>query len=268
MPTRVLTEEPIKKRKVNSVEDKPPKKYTKTIKQEIKKEPIDFSDDDINDDDVMDIEDADKTAKINPKKRIIKTKKIKKVLKTEKDGKEKPKQKKKKKLNPPVNVAIAANVNIENTNTPAKIPSTNSENLPKSTKKTPKIKEKKPREKKPQLVKGIKKPTEKPEGTNGTTKNANESDSDSTVDGSDAYETCGVTHCQRPSGKIFKNFHNNFKFIKFFYSIESVQDWILCDGGCEVWYHMVCVGLKIKEVKPDMEFICNNCKSSKKDAQK
>lgn len=42
---------------------------------------------------------------------------------------------------------------------------------------------------------------------------------------------------------------------------ESVQDWILCDGGCEVWYHMVCVGLKIKEVKPDMEFICKNCKA-------
>lgn len=44
--------------------------------------------------------------------------------------------------------------------------------------------------------------------------------------------------------------------------LESVQDWILCDGGCEVWYHMVCVGLKIKEVKPDMEFICNSCKKS------
>lgn len=48
-----------------------------------------------------------------------------------------------------------------------------------------------------------------------------------------------------------------------FKSTESVQDWILCDGGCEVWYHMVCVGLKIKEVNPDMEFICNNCKSKK-----
>lgn len=199
MPTRVLTEEPVKKRKVNSsVDDKPPKKYTKTIKQEIKKEPIDFSDDDINDDDVMDIEDADKTAKINPKKRIMKTKKVKKIVKTEKDGKEKPKQKKKKKLNPPVN---AANINIENTTTPAKTPSTISDNLPKSTKKTPKIKEKKPREKKPQ--KGNKKP-EKPEGNNGN-KNTNDSDSDSTVDESDAYETCGVTHCQRPSGEILFN---------------------------------------------------------------
>jgi len=30
---------------------------------------------------------------------------------------------------------------------------------------------------------------------------------------------------------------------------------------------MVCVGLKIKEVKPDMEFICNTCKKSKNGAQ-
>lgn len=41
------------------------------------------------------------------------------------------------------------------------------------------------------------------------------------------------------------------------------MNWIQCDGGCNKWFHMICVGLKIKEVKPDVDFICYTCKRTK-----
>lgn len=260
MPTRIYSEESIKKRKMLSGDEKPTRKYTKTIKQEIKKEPMEMSDGDIDDDDVMDIEEADgtlpKKGKINIKqKRVMKTKKVKRVPKVEKekDGKDvtKVKPKRKKKVLPAVPPTPPAP--IDPPPTPVKV--TAPAEMSKPIKKTPKMKEKKV---KPKLQKPTKKP-EKPEGSKPT----NGSDSDSSPEESDAYETCGVgTKCQRPSGKfqdfIFQpSMTTGYKYS----STESVQDWILCDGGCEVWYHMVCVALKIKEVKPDMEFICKNCRS-------
>lgn len=259
MPTRIYTEDSIKKRKILSGDEKPTRKYTKTIKQEIKKEPIEMSDGDIDDDDVMDIEEADgtlpKKGKLNAKqKRIMKTKKVKKLPKLEKDkdGKDiakiKPKRKKKPLPPPPPTPAPI----IDNISTAAIKPNPPAES-PKPIKKTPKIKEKKIKQK-------PSKPGKKPE-KDGAKAN-NDSDSDSSPEESDNYETCGVIKCQRPSGEITKHFILCNCFSKFNFNLsESVQDWILCDGGCEVWYHMVCVGLKIKEVKPDMEFICNNCKS-------
>lgn len=237
MPTRIYSEEIIKKRKLTSGDEKPTRKYTKSIKQEIKKEPVEMSDGDIDDDDVMDIEEADgslpKKGKLNPKqKRMMKTNKIKKIVKTEKDkdGKDvtKVKPKRKKKIPPSP---------VPNTECTTPIKPAPPADLAKPIKKTPKIKEKKVKTK------------------------PRQADSDTSPEESDAYETCGVLKCQRPSGNmsILIAIHN---FSHLSNSTESVQDWILCDGGCEVWYHMVCVGLKIKEVKPDMEFICNNCKKS------
>lgn len=186
MPTRIYSEESIKKRKILSGDEKPTRKYTKSIKQEIKKEQVDMSDDD--DDDVMDIEEADgtlpKKGKLNVKqKRVVKTKKVKKVPKIEKDkdGKEivKPKPKRKKKLPPPPVVTAESTIPIKPT-APAEVM--------KPVKKTPKIKEKKVKPKPQKLVKKDGKPS-------------NGSDSDSSPEESDAYETCGVVSCQRPSGK-------------------------------------------------------------------
>lgn len=221
MPTRAFSEDSISQKKRKSLaprEEKPAKKSTKTIKQEIKKEPMDFSDDDINDDDVMDIEDADKTAKIFPKKRVIKTKKIKKVPKSEGDAKDKVKQKRKKKVDS--QLAATAVQNNENTNgTTPKPPVVQTNNIsenngtPKPAKKTPKVKEKKIKEKKPQPPKSQVKKQTKPDGTS---KPAG-SDSESTVEETDTYETCGVTTCQRPSGmedykENFNNLTNHFTF--------------------------------------------------------
>lgn len=216
MPTRVFSEDIITQKKRKSITrpdgEKPAKKSTKAIKQEIKKEPIDFSDDDINDDDVMDIEDADKTAKLLPNKqqRVVKTKKVKKVPKTEGgcgEPKEKVKQKRKKKVEAQPPAAAPNNENSVNGTTPktpvAVNPSADSNGTtPKPVKKTPKVKEKKIKEKKtpqPPKANPVKKQT-KPEETTAGKKPA--SDSESNVEETDTYETCGVAKCQRPSGEI------------------------------------------------------------------
>lgn len=41
------------------------------------------------------------------------------------------------------------------------------------------------------------------------------------------------------------------------------MDWVQCDGGCNEWFHMLCVGLVKSQMKPDDEFICKKCKSKK-----
>lgn len=187
MPTRIYSED-IKKRKILSGDEKPTRKYTKTIKQEIKKEPIEMSDGDIDDDDVMDIEEADgtlpKKGKLNPKqKRVMKTKKVRKVPKVEKDkdGKEVAKVKPKRKKKPAPPATPTDSTTPIKTIAPA--------DAPKPVKKATKVREKKAKPK-PQ------KPTKK-DGAKAT----NGSDSDSSREESDAYETCGVAMCQRPSGE-------------------------------------------------------------------
>lgn len=60
---------------------------------------------------------------------------------------------------------------------------------------------------------------------------------------SEAYDECGVANCSKPS--------------------ESVMHWIQCDGGCNKWFHMCCVGLNHLEVEDDMEYICDVCKKLK-----
>lgn len=275
-PMRIYSEDSIRKRKLMSGDEKPTRKYTKAIKEEIKKEPFELSDnDDIDGDDVMDIEEADgtlpkkgKLGVVGAKKRIMKTKKVKKVLKTtdqkdQKDIKPKPKRKKKPQLVQPVG---SENINVSSstltiTTTTQTVNSKSNANQPtsepsKSARKSiTKPKEKKIKQKVQKIAqKGSKDDTK----THQQHSQHNNSDSDSSPEESDAYETCGVLNCTRPSGKA--NLFSLIYLSQLLSSSESVQDWILCDGGCEVWYHMVCVGLKIKEVKPDLEFICKRCK--------
>lgn len=35
--------------------------------------------------------------------------------------------------------------------------------------------------------------------------------------------------------------------------------WIQCDGGCELWFHMACVGLSQKDINEDDDYICIAC---------
>lgn len=230
MPMRVYSEDSIRKRKLFANDEKPPRKYTKSIKEEIKKEPLDLSDndDDIDGDDVMDIEEADgtlpKKGKLTTgnKKRIVKKKNLKKVIKNEKEKepKEKAKPKRKKKLQQQQQQQQQNSLTSESNSVqaPATINSNNNvktNNAPvepsKPAKKVTKVKEKKT---KPKVQKATNsKKIEKDE--NAKVASQNDSDTDSPEE-SDAYETCGVANCTRPSGKelnfIFLHFYENFHF--------------------------------------------------------
>lgn len=39
-------------------------------------------------------------------------------------------------------------------------------------------------------------------------------------------------------------------------------DWVQCDGGCDKWFHMHCVGLDKHEITEDEDYICNSCSST------
>lgn len=52
-------------------------------------------------------------------------------------------------------------------------------------------------------------------------------------------ENCASSSCIQPLG-------------------EEVH-WIQCDGGCELWFHMACVGLSQKDINEDDDYICIAC---------
>ncbi|XP_022915569.1 lysine-specific demethylase 5 [Onthophagus taurus] len=53
-------------------------------------------------------------------------------------------------------------------------------------------------------------------------------------------DKCAVESCLQPSG-------------------EEVVQWVQCDGGCDLWFHMACVGLSIKDINEDEDYICITC---------
>ena len=38
--------------------------------------------------------------------------------------------------------------------------------------------------------------------------------------------------------------------------------WVQCDG-CELWFHLHCIGLKPEQVSEDEDFICKTCKPNR-----
>lgn len=36
-------------------------------------------------------------------------------------------------------------------------------------------------------------------------------------------------------------------------------DWVQCDGGCDQWFHMHCVGLAKAALRPDDDYVCGSC---------
>lgn len=59
------------------------------------------------------------------------------------------------------------------------------------------------------------------------------------VEKDESDEKCAATSCQLPSG--------------------DEVDWVQCDGGCEKWFHMACVGLSAQEINEDEDYICITC---------
>lgn len=54
-----------------------------------------------------------------------------------------------------------------------------------------------------------------------------------------ADDLCSAPDCVRPQG-------------------EAVN-WVQCDGGCEQWFHLLCVGLSMNEVKDSEDYYCPQC---------
>ncbi|XP_033211975.1 lysine-specific demethylase lid isoform X3 [Belonocnema kinseyi] len=59
-------------------------------------------------------------------------------------------------------------------------------------------------------------------------------------DTSEDEEDCAAFSCLRPSG--------------------HEVDWVQCDGGCNGWFHMHCVGLDRTELAEEDDYHCSNCK--------
>nr|2KGG_A Chain A, Histone demethylase JARID1A [Homo sapiens]2KGI_A Chain A, Histone demethylase JARID1A [Homo sapiens]3GL6_A Chain A, Histone demethylase JARID1A [Homo sapiens]5C11_A Chain A, Lysine-specific demethylase 5A [Homo sapiens] len=49
---------------------------------------------------------------------------------------------------------------------------------------------------------------------------------------------CAAQNCQRPC--------------------KDKVDWVQCDGGCDEWFHQVCVGVS-PEMAENEDYICINC---------
>lgn len=66
----------------------------------------------------------------------------------------------------------------------------------------------------------------------------------SSDDEDDDEEECSAENCLNPTGREV--------------------DWVQCDGGCNKWFHMYCVGIKRNEVSADDDYNCKRCKVSPK----
>lgn len=62
----------------------------------------------------------------------------------------------------------------------------------------------------------------------------------SSDDEDDDEEECSAENCLNPTGREV--------------------DWVQCDGGCNKWFHMFCVGIKRNDVSAEDDYICRRCK--------
>ncbi|CAH2238737.1 jg27662 [Pararge aegeria aegeria] len=62
--------------------------------------------------------------------------------------------------------------------------------------------------------------------------------SSSSHSSADDDEDCAAASCLRPTGKV---------------------DWVQCDGGCDQWFHMHCVGLSRGALREDDDYVCGSC---------
>lgn len=64
----------------------------------------------------------------------------------------------------------------------------------------------------------------------------------SSSDDEDDEEECSAENCLNPTGREV--------------------DWVQCDGGCNKWFHMFCVGIKRNDVSAEDDYICRRCSST------
>ena len=98
-------------------------------------------------------------------------------------------------------------------------------------------------------------------------------------DTSDEEDDCAAVNCLRPNGKNI-SFHKKISVqLSFLYMcivlyisllilfvLGREVDWVQCDGGCEGWFHMHCVGLDRTEIAEEDDYICSNCKEAEQNS--
>ncbi|XP_063072078.1 lysine (K)-specific demethylase 5Ba isoform X2 [Engraulis encrasicolus] len=57
----------------------------------------------------------------------------------------------------------------------------------------------------------------------------------------DEFARCAYARCQQPEG--------------------DEVNWVQCDGGCNEWFHQICVGVSVEEAERD-DYICSRCSGS------
>ncbi|KAL4712469.1 hypothetical protein ACJJTC_007485 [Scirpophaga incertulas] len=67
--------------------------------------------------------------------------------------------------------------------------------------------------------------------------------SSSSGSSADDDEDCAAADCLRPTGKEV--------------------DWVQCDGGCDQWFHMHCVGLRRGALREDDDYVCGACAATR-----
>ncbi|XP_006815984.1 LOW QUALITY PROTEIN: lysine-specific demethylase 5A [Saccoglossus kowalevskii] len=95
-----------------------------------------------------------------------------------------------------------------------------------------KVKEKKKRRKTTNEAKE----RNKPKGDKEKHSNGDNDDDDDDDDEED--ESCSAKVCKQPTGDDI--------------------NWVQCDGGCELWFHLVCIGLSEEQAQKD-DYICKTC---------
>uniref|UniRef100_A0A1W7RA81 [histone H3]-trimethyl-L-lysine(4) demethylase n=1 Tax=Hadrurus spadix TaxID=141984 RepID=A0A1W7RA81_9SCOR len=60
-------------------------------------------------------------------------------------------------------------------------------------------------------------------------------------------DLCSASKCLRPTG-------------------EAVN-WVQCDGGCEEWFHLLCVGLSVTDISETEDYICPHCTPKQMESQ-
>ncbi|KAJ8707550.1 hypothetical protein PYW08_010802 [Mythimna loreyi] len=68
--------------------------------------------------------------------------------------------------------------------------------------------------------------------------------SSSSASSAEDEEDCAANNCLRPTGKEV--------------------DWVQCDGGCDQWFHMHCVGLARGALRDDDDYVCGTCAAQPK----
>ncbi|XP_030021765.1 lysine-specific demethylase 5B isoform X2 [Manduca sexta] len=77
------------------------------------------------------------------------------------------------------------------------------------------------------------------QGSGSRAASAGRRSSSSSMSSADDDEDCAAANCLRPTGKEV--------------------DWVQCDGGCDQWFHMHCVGLSRGALREDDDYVCGNC---------